>query len=531
MEKKIVGYTTGVFDLFHVGHLNILKKAKLCCDYLIVGVSTDELVYKYKNKYPVIPYNERVEIIKAIRYVDEVVEQKNMNKYEAWEKLHFDKYFHGDDWKNTELYKITEEKLKKVGVKVVYFPYTVGTSSTIIKNFLYNNYESEKKLMTNYRDILENSIDYAIKNNTFHSLNIIENTECLCIWGAGDFFKNAYERMFKQRNIKISYIVDSNKEKQGKKIIDGIDCISPEELLGLNNPVVIPYLCNGFDEVCDFCIKNNIKWIHKSHFMLDMQDMDKRSLDWFKNQKEKIMSVYDFLYDDQSKKVYSYAICSRISYKIKKVVYPEIYSPGEYFNPDIVGFKLNQQESFLDVGAFNGDTIEKFLSITNGRFSHIFALEMSKKNYEELKKLVNAKNIDVRNKIDIINCGAWNETTTTICGDERNHSGIACSIKGKRLFLKADEIEVVQLDKIDNLIKEKNVSLIKMDIEGAEVKAIKGAESCISNNLPKMAVCLYHNLSDYWEVPLSIKEINHSYNIAVRHHSNDNGGTVCYAWI
>ena len=82
MEKKIVGYTTGVFDLFHVGHLNILKKAKSCCDYLIVGVSTDELVYEYKRKYPVIPYNERIEIIKAIRYVDEVVEQENMDKYE-----------------------------------------------------------------------------------------------------------------------------------------------------------------------------------------------------------------------------------------------------------------------------------------------------------------------------------------------------------------------------------------------------------------------------------------------------------------
>lgn len=144
METKVIGYTTGVFDLFHVGHLNILKKAKSCCDYLIVGVSTDELVYDYKHKYPVIPYNERVEIIKSIRYVDEVVEQKNMDKYEAWKNLHFNKYFHGDDWKNTELYKQAEEKFEKEGVQVVYFPYTTGTSSTIIKNFLYNNYERDK---------------------------------------------------------------------------------------------------------------------------------------------------------------------------------------------------------------------------------------------------------------------------------------------------------------------------------------------------------------------------------------------------
>lgn len=390
--------------------------------------------------------------------------------------------------------------------------------------------KERKKLMNNYREMLEYSIDYAIGNNTFHSLNIIENTLCLCIWGAGDFFKSEYERMFKKRNIKISYIVDSNKEKQGKKIIDNIVCISPEQLLKLNNPVVIPYLYNGFDEVCDFCIKNSIQWIHKSHFMLDMQDLDNRQLDWFKKQKNKIMSVYDFLYDEESKKVYTYTLSSRISNANKKLVYPEICSDGEYFKPNIVGFKLSQDEAFLDVGAFNGDTIEKFINATSEKFSHIFALEMSKKNFAQLKKLIDTKAL--KTKIEIINCGAWDEKTTTTCGDEKGHSGIACSInKGKRLFLKPEEIEMVHLDKIDNILKKRAVSLIKMDIEGAEVKAIKGAEKCISNNLPKMAICIYHNLSDYWEVPLAIKNINSNYNIAVRHHSNDNGGTVCYAWI
>ena len=92
----IIGYTTGVFDLFHIGHLNILKRAKEQCDYLIVGVSTDELVEQYKHKTPVIPYEERVEIIKSIRYVDEVVPQLNRDKYEAWEKYHFDRMFVGD---------------------------------------------------------------------------------------------------------------------------------------------------------------------------------------------------------------------------------------------------------------------------------------------------------------------------------------------------------------------------------------------------------------------------------------------------
>lgn len=139
MKKKYkVGYTTGVFDLFHIGHLNILKRAKEQCEYLIVGVSTDELVKEYKHKTPVIPFEERKEIVSAIKYVDEVYTQKNMNKFEAWENLHFDVIFHGDDWKNSTLYKENEKKLSEVDVEFVYFPYTKNTSSTIIKEVLEN---------------------------------------------------------------------------------------------------------------------------------------------------------------------------------------------------------------------------------------------------------------------------------------------------------------------------------------------------------------------------------------------------------
>ena len=137
MDKKYkVGYTTGVFDMFHIGHLNILKKAKEQCDYLIVGVSTDELVQSYKKKTPVIPYADRAEIVKAIRYVDEVVTQTTMDKYDAWEQLHFDVLFHGDDWKNTSEYNEIERKLREKGVDFVYFPYTKGTSSTMLREKL-----------------------------------------------------------------------------------------------------------------------------------------------------------------------------------------------------------------------------------------------------------------------------------------------------------------------------------------------------------------------------------------------------------
>lgn len=135
-KKKIIGYTTGVFDMFHIVHLNILKRAKEQCDYLIVGVSTDELCKSYKKKEPIIPYEERKAIIEAIKYVDEVVPQTDRDKFAAWQRIGFDIMFVGDDWKNSPLFTELEKKFKNVGVKIVFFPYTKTTSSTILREKL-----------------------------------------------------------------------------------------------------------------------------------------------------------------------------------------------------------------------------------------------------------------------------------------------------------------------------------------------------------------------------------------------------------
>ena len=131
----ILGYTSGVFDLFHIGHLNLLRNAKAMCDKLIVGVSTDELV-AYKFKKAVIPFTERMEIVRSIRYVDAVIPQDNMDKYEMWCKLKFDIMFVGDDWYQTDKWKQLDEQFRAVGVKIVYFPYTKGTSSTLLNEAL-----------------------------------------------------------------------------------------------------------------------------------------------------------------------------------------------------------------------------------------------------------------------------------------------------------------------------------------------------------------------------------------------------------
>lgn len=136
MDKKIIGYTTGVYDMFHIGHLNILKRAKEQCDFLIVGVSTDELVEKEKNKRPVIAFDERFEIVKALRCVDMVVPQYNKDKMQAWKEYHFDKMFVGSDWKGTPQWNRFEEQFTPCGVEIIYLPHTDGISSTILTEYV-----------------------------------------------------------------------------------------------------------------------------------------------------------------------------------------------------------------------------------------------------------------------------------------------------------------------------------------------------------------------------------------------------------
>ena len=135
----IIGYTTGVFDMFHIGHLNILRKAKEQCDFLIVGVSTDKLVQKDKNKTPIIPFENRCAIVEAIRYVDRVVPQEDKNKFGAWQKYHFDRMFVGSDWQGSPQWNGYEKQFGEGGVEIVYLPHTDGISSTLLRELINPN--------------------------------------------------------------------------------------------------------------------------------------------------------------------------------------------------------------------------------------------------------------------------------------------------------------------------------------------------------------------------------------------------------
>lgn len=141
--SKVVGYTTGVFDMFHIGHLHLLKKAKRHCDYLIVGVSTDELVESYKNKTPIIPFKHRFEIVNSLDVVDEVVIQADRDKIKQFHEINYDVLFVGDDWKGSAIFDEVEAELKRFNATIKYFEYTKAVSSTQFTEILQSIYDSE----------------------------------------------------------------------------------------------------------------------------------------------------------------------------------------------------------------------------------------------------------------------------------------------------------------------------------------------------------------------------------------------------
>jgi glycerol-3-phosphate cytidylyltransferase len=131
-----VGYAGGAFDLFHIGHLNLLRHARSQCDVLIAGVVTDELLELTKGTAPIIPFAERLEIVRHISFVDDVHAESAVDKLDTWRAVGFDVYFKGDDWRGTERGRRLEARFAEVGVEVVYFPYTMHTSSTLLRRAL-----------------------------------------------------------------------------------------------------------------------------------------------------------------------------------------------------------------------------------------------------------------------------------------------------------------------------------------------------------------------------------------------------------
>lgn len=270
-----------------------------------------------------------------------------------------------------------------------------------------------------------------------------------------------------------------------------------------------------FDYYCNL-INNKIDYMEEHIKSLSLlSNDDKKTSSAYKtlDSLDKCGNVYNLLYDEISKKVYLRLIAKKI---MRCKFYFDIYSPDQYFVDSIIN--LSPNEVFVDAGAYDGDTINKFIKLCKNKYKHIYAFEPDNSAFKNL--VINAQSYD---NISFVNAGLHNEAETVkfenaIFGSShiKSNDSNNCMQFVDKLFIKGDVLNLTP-------------TFIKMDIEGSELAALNGFSNTIESFKPSLAICIYHKPEDIWEIPLCINNMNNNYKIFIRHHTYSDTETVCYA--
>lgn len=349
------------------------------------------------------------------------------------------------------------------------------------------------------KEILEKAICYAVQSEN----EVWKREECawekirkapkVGIFGAGKFFEDAYPYL--EDELQASFLIDNNPAMWGKEK-HGLFCISPEEMKKYENLIVV--IMVGNTQAIEEQLQNTqIEYVLLNELIRNMYTPYHDGT-WFIKEKENMIKALDLFEDDLSKKIYVNAICNRIAPQYMQDEFQLLQTKEEYF--DMPFWELSEKEGYIDIGAYTGDTIEEFAKTVNGKFSYIYGYELDDKIYEKLK--ANIAKTGWKN-IKIFHCGISDETV-------RNEKNVCMTA-------------------MDDIKYQDSVTLIKMDIEGQEQKALRGGMRTIRREKPKLAVCVYHRLEDLWEIPKLIKNICSDYKIRLRHHSPVVWDSVCYA--
>ena len=375
-----------------------------------------------------------------------------------------------------------------------------------------------------YKKQLDAAVSYAAETGSYSKLKLAESMDIVCAYGAGRYFKEAFSQWDFKNKMHINLLCDSDENKWGG-VYEGLKCVSPDELFSLSSKksiIVITFIGNPV-EINQKLKSHGIPFFCASDCIFEMICNMERSREWFS--RNNMSEVFEWLHDDESKRIYTNVICNRIAPSLAEFDFDGLYSEGEYFDTDV--FKLDDHECYVDCGAYIGDTVERMLDCTNGRASCIYAFEMDKENYVQLQTNVERLREQYGLSPDLFhlyNAGVWNENGRQPYGKE------LCGTQESFCLFKTEVVDYAELVKMDDLLQGNRISFIKLDIEGAECNALKGARNIIQKNKPKIAVCLYHRLQDFWEIPSILKQMVPEYRFYVRHHQNGTfGGTVLYA--
>ena len=340
--------------------------------------------------------------------------------------------------------------------------------------------------------------------------NVTSEYKYTVFYGCGLNIYNILETWRKYIDRKIDFCCDRDPAKWGKSFA-GIKCISPDELINIKDECAVFITCANRIEAYDFLNQ------HKFNFVSEISRYDLISTNVMRHLDSNIFhtieKVFDCLADEKSKEIFKSCFIRKFNPLTKNFIMSSFNENNTYFPDDVI--ELTHNESFVDAGAYNGDTLESFLKKVDNSFHCYYAFELDKKTYKKL--LYTIEQIAVNDKIFAFNQGLWNKNDTVFYNSCEEDSSICENGEGG--------VVVALDDKLAN----HTVTFIKMDIEGSELNALKGAANIIKIQKPKLAICIYHKLEDLWEIPLYILSLAPEYKFYIRHHSNYDYETVLYA--
>jgi FkbM family methyltransferase len=380
--------------------------------------------------------------------------------------------------------------------------------------------------MRDYKRELAIYLD-AIKKREKHSIDeVIENikhAKHVCVFGIGMISYPIISAVQNLTDIRIDFLCDNDDSKWGNIYHDNLRCISPDELKEYGDDVAILIATQHYKKIYEQ-LKNNG---HHNVFVITEYRLLNR--EYLQNKenieviKQHANELIDLLSDEESKAVLITLIMNWFDFNISDVGYQDIFSKDEYFPASVI--KLRDDESFVDVGAYNGDTLLDFIKKSNEEFDSIFAFELDKNNYNQMLATVHKLDKNLREKIKLYNYGLLDEEKDICYNTIGLGSGNTC------INIIGHKNDIGKTFRLSDILKNDKVTFIKMDIEGSEPKALLGAEEIIKKQKPKLAICVYHKPEHLWEIPLYIKKIVPEYKIFLRHHNPLEYETVCYAII
>lgn len=370
----------------------------------------------------------------------------------------------------------------------------------------------------NSRDKLCKIIESAKKSGSYCKQTMIQSHKNVCVYGLGKLFEDTFEDRNLESLFHVNYLSDSNPEKLLGGGYNDIPYIDPNKLCEIDDLIVILMIRDTAELEKQF-LNWGIPFVAGFELLLEMSLGEIISAEDFAN--NEILEVYDLLEED-AKETYAELMANRLAPGLAEKSYLDLYHPNDYFNG--LYFPITAEESFVDCGAYNGDTIRELVK-TVGGFNQIYAFEIDDINYNSLNDYVLTLPLDARERIKTYHAGVWDKHKEIGYGNETKSSSASFSI------LKSSNVQKVNVERLDDILAGMIITLIKMDIEGAELQALQGGEKIIKTQRPKLAICLYHKIKDFWEIPMYLHSLVPEYQFGILHHKeNIFYDSVLYAW-